>query len=138
MALKIVFESDRSGSQETLYHETRDGSGTERISFGEGRYGNPVWSPRGGPDRLYKKCTGASFYIGVMRPDGSRERLITSAYHVEGPSWSPNGRVLIFFKETPGANGRSAKLYTIDLTGFNERRLDTPARWLRPGLEPVE
>ncbi len=132
---KIVFESDRSGAQE-LYIMNTDGSGTERISFGEGRYGNPVWSPRGDLIAFTKMHRG-KFYIGVMRPDGSRERLITSAYHVEGPSWSPNGRVLIFFKETPGANGRSAKLYTIDLTGFNERRLDTPRDGSDPAWSPL-
>ena len=77
------------------------------------------------------------FYVGVMRPDGSRERLITRAYHVEGPTWSPNGRVLAYFKETPGSGGRSAKLFTIDLTGFNERRVPTPVDASDPAWSPL-
>ncbi len=132
---KIAFESDRSGSQE-LYTMNADGSNATRISFGEGRYGNPVWSPRGDLIAFTKMLKG-QFYIGVMRPDGSGERLITKAYHVEGPSWSPNGRVLIYFKETPGASGRNARLYTIDLTGFNERKLNTPQDASDPAWSPL-
>ena len=86
--------------------------------------------------RIYE----GKFYIGVIRPDGSGERLITNAYHVEAPSWSPNGRVLVYFKENPvGARreGREAKLYTIDITGFNERQLPTPRDGSDPTWSPV-
>ena len=40
------------------------------------------------------------FYIGVMRVDGTGERLLTENYYQEAPSWSPNGRVLVFYRET--------------------------------------
>ncbi len=128
---KIVFESDRSGSQQ-LYVMNADGSGAQRITFGKGRYASPVWSPRGdwiAFTRMYK----GKFYIGVIRSDGSGERLITSAYDVEGPSWSPNGRALVYFKENPKGNSRIAKLYTINVTGYNERMLKTP----RDGSDPA-
>jgi len=133
----IVFESDRGGSQQ-LYTMTKTGGNVKRITFGKGRYANPVWSPRG--DLIaFTKMVGGSFYIGVIRPDGSGERLITKAYHVEGPSWSPNGRVLTYFKErkTNGGKGRSAKLYTIDLTGYNERTLKTPRDGSDPAWSPT-
>ena len=132
---QIAFESDRGGSQQ-LYVMNSSGSDVRRITFGNGRYGNPVWSPRGDLIAFTKMLKG-KFYIGVIRPDGSGERLITSAYHVEGPSWSPNGRVLTYFKETPGSNGRSAKLYTIDLTGYNERQLKTPIDGSDPAWSPL-
>jgi TolB protein len=80
------------------------------------------------------------FYIGVIRPDGSGERLITTAYHVEGPTWAPNGRVLAYFKETPsGARGesRKARVYTVDLTGYNERELQTPGDASDPAWSPL-
>ncbi len=131
---KIVFESDRSGTQQ-LYIMNLDGSGMNRLTFGKGRYGNPVWSPRGDLiafTRMYK----GKFYIGVIRPDGSGERLITNAYHVEGPSWSPNGRVLTYFKETPNGDRRSARIYTIDITGYNERWLRTPKDGSDPAWSP--
>ena len=132
---QIVFESDRSGGQQ-LYIMNVDGSGMSRITYGKGRYGNPVWSPRGDLIAFTRMYQG-KFYIGVLRPDGSRERLISTAYHVEGPSWSPNGRVLTYFKETPSGNSRIAKLYTIDITGYNERVLKTPRDGSDPAWSPI-
>lgn len=135
---QIVFESDRGGSQQ-LYTMSSGGSNVQRITFGKGRYANPVWSPRGDLiafTRIYK----GKFYIGVIRPDGSGERLITNAYHVEGPSWSPNGRVLTYFKERPvgpGGTQRQAKIYTVDITGYNERWLQTPQDGSDPAWSPL-
>ncbi len=123
---RIVFESDRSGTQQ-LYVMPVNGGEAERITFGQGRYANPVWSPRG--DLIaFTRLSGGRFFIGVIRPNGMGERLITEAYHVEGPTWSPNGRVLMYFKETTtaGGRGRQARLYTIDITGFNEQLVSTP------------
>lgn len=118
---RIVFNSDRGGSQQ-LYVMNHNGSGTKRISFGDGNYGTPIWSPRG--DWVaFTKMSGGRFYIGVMRPDGSGERLLTESYLDEGPTWSPNGRVIIFTREDRG--GRS-RLYSIDITGYNLREIITP------------
>ncbi|WP_127076598.1 Tol-Pal system beta propeller repeat protein TolB [Rhodomicrobium lacus] len=121
---QIVFESDRDGKQQ-LYVMNADGSGQRRLSFGEGSYSTPVWSPRGDLIAFTKRVPGG-FAIGVVRPDGSGERLLTEGYHNEGPTWSPNGRVILFFRESGGANG-GAKLYSIDLTGYNERQVQTPS-----------
>jgi len=123
----ICFNSDRSGYQQ-IYVMKSDGSNVKRISFGKGLYGTPVWSPRG--DLIaFTKLHKGKFYIGVMRTDGSGERLLTENYYQEAPSWSPNGRVLIFYRETKSndkGEGFSAKLWSIDLTGYNERLVDTP------------
>ena len=122
----ITFNSDRSGYQQ-IYIMNSDGSGVKRISFGNGLYGTPVWSPRG--DLIaFTKLHKGKFYIGVMRTDGKGERLLTENYYQEAPSWSPNGRVLIFYRETKTddkGEGFSAKLWSIDLTGYNERLVDT-------------
>jgi len=129
----IVFESDRDGSQQ-LYVMNADGSGQHRISFGEGRYSTPVWSPRG--DLIaFTKQSGSSFLIGVMRPDGSGERTLTEGFHNEGPTWAPNGRVLAFFRENRGAGG--PRLFSIDLTGYNEREVQTPAFGSDPAWSPM-
>ena len=123
----IAFNSDRSGYQQ-IYIMKSDGSNVKRISFGNGIYGTPVWSPRG--DLIaFTKLHKGNFYIGVMRTDGSGERLLTENYYQEAPSWSPNGRVLIFYRETKTnakGEGFSAKLWSIDLTGYNERLVTTP------------
>ena len=131
----VVFESDRGGTQQ-LYVMNGDGSGVRRITFGNGRYGNPVWSPRGDLIAFTKLLKG-QFYIGVIKPDGSGERLLTTDYHVEGPTWAPNGRVLSYFKELPSRTGRVASLFTIDLTGFNEVKLQTPLDGSDPAWSPL-
>ena len=122
----ICFNSDRSGLQQ-IYTMKSDGTGVRRISFGTGIYGTPVWSPRG--DLIaFTKMRSGKFYIGVMRSDGSGERLLTENFYQEAPSWSPNGRLLVFYRETKSGKkgeGFSAKLWSIDITGYNERQLET-------------
>ncbi len=132
---KIAFESDRGGTQQ-IYIMNADGSNQHRISFGDGRYASPVWSPRGDLIAFVKMLKG-QFYIGVIHPDGTGERLLSNAYHMEGPTWAPNGRVLAFFKETPTGSGRTAKLYSIDLTGHNEHQLKTPGDGSDPAWSPL-
>ncbi len=131
---QIVFESDRSGQQE-LYVMNADGGGARQITGGDGRYSTPVWSPRGDLIAFTKQIRGR-FLIGVVRPDGSGERILTEGYHNEGPSWSPNGRVIIFFRESPGEKG-GPRLFTIDLTGYNERPLPTPNFGSDPAWSPL-
>jgi len=132
----ITFESDRGGSQQ-IYTMRANGSDPQRISFGEGHYGTPVWSPRG--DLIaFTKLHDGHFYIGVMHPDGSGERELAEAFHAEGPTWAPNGRVLMFFKDLPsGARGKNVKLYSVDLTGYNEREVSTPTDASDPAWSPL-
>ena len=122
----IAFNSDRSGLQQ-IYVMRSDGTDVKRVTFGKGIYGTPVWSPRG--DLIaFTKVRKGRFYIGVMRTDGSGERLLTENYYQEAPSWSPNGRVLVFYRETKAGSkgeGFSATLWSIDITGYNERKLAT-------------
>ncbi|MAY60644.1 MAG: Tol-Pal system beta propeller repeat protein TolB [Rhizobiales bacterium] len=130
---QIVFESDRGGRQQ-LYKMNADGSGQQRISFGDGSYSTPVWSPRG--DLIaFTKQSGGKFSIGVMRPDGSGERILTTGFHNEGPTWAPNGRVLMFFRQPAGAGG--PQIYSIDLTGYNEQQVQTPGYASDPAWSPL-
>lgn len=133
---EIVFNSDRGGSQQ-LYVMNANGGNVRRISFGKGRYATPVWSPRG--DLIaFTKITGGRFFIGVMRPDGSGERLLAEDYLVEGPTWAPNGRVLMFFRQSR-VNGKVSepRVYSVDLTGFNEREVITPIGASDPAWSPL-
>ncbi|MEQ1647873.1 MAG: Tol-Pal system beta propeller repeat protein TolB [Hyphomicrobiaceae bacterium] len=131
---QITFESDREGTQQ-LYLMPASGGPATRLSRGDGRYSTPVWSPRG--DYIaFTKQAGGSFLIGVMKPDGSGERILSSGYHNEGPTWAPNGRVLMFFREGQGANG-GPKLFSVDLTGYNERQVPTPAFGSDPAWSPL-
>lgn len=131
---QVVFESDRGGSQQ-LYVMSALGGPARRISFGQGRYAAPVWSPRG--DLIaFTKILSGRFHIGVMRTDGSGERLLSTSFLDEGPSFSPNGRVIVFYRETPGQNGR-AQLMSIDVTGRNLRQVPTPNAASDPSWSPL-
>lgn len=136
----ITFESDRSGRQQ-LYVMRSDGTDIRRISWGEGRYATPVWSPRGDLIAFTKMLRGR-FYIGVMRPDGDpkTERLLTESFLDEGPTWAPNGRVLMFFRQTPNrrdGSGGTVKLWSVDLTGYNLREVPTLGDASDPAWSPL-
>ena len=131
---KIVFNSDRGGSPQ-LYVMNADGSNQKRISFGKGRYNAPTWSPRG--DKIaFVKSEKGRFSIGVMDPNGKNERLLTESYLDESPTWSPNGRVIAFSRATRGRNGRT-EVWSVDLTGQNLRRVDTPGQASDPAWSPI-
>ncbi|MFC3641331.1 Tol-Pal system beta propeller repeat protein TolB [Aquibium oceanicum] len=130
---QIVFTSDRGGRAQ-IYVMNADGTNQRRISFGEGTYSTPVWSPRG--DLIaFTKQSGGEFQIGVMRTDGSGERILSSGFSQEGPTWAPNGRVLMFFKEPAGAGG--PRLYSVDLTGRNEQPIQSPNFASDPAWSPL-
>jgi TolB protein len=130
---RICFESDRGGKPQ-IYIMGRDGGPAQRVSFGEGSYSTPVWSPRGDAIAFTKQYQG-QFAIGIMAIDGRNERILTSGFHNEGPTWAPNGRVLMFFRDPSGAAGPS--LYTIDITGRNEQKVLTPSYASDPAWSPL-
>ena len=138
---QIVFNSDRDGDQQ-LYVMGAGGGGAKRISFGHARYATPVWSPRG--DLIaFTRFAGeqGNFAIGVMHPDGSGERILSESFSVEGPTFAPNGRVLMFWRDTPARDSRgsgfSSRLASIDITGFNERVVQTPTDASDPAWSPL-
>jgi len=138
---QVVFNSDRGGDQQ-LYVMGAGGGGARRISFGSGRYATPVWSPRG--DLIaFTRFGGESgnFSIGVMHPDGSGERLLSEGFSVEGPTFAPNGRVLMFWRQSAARDNRgtgfSSRLVSVDITGFNERLVTTPTDASDPAWSPL-
>ncbi len=129
---QIVFNSDRDGNQQ-LFVMGADGSGVKRISFGPGRYAEPCWSPRG--DLIaYTFFGSGGFSIGVMAPDGTGERILSQGFLVEGATFCPNGRVIMFYRQSPGSG---YSLVTIGVDGFNERVVDTPTAASDPSWGPL-
>jgi len=128
----IVYTSDRGGSAQ-LYVMGANGGGSKRISFGSGRYTTPVWSPTG-EYIAFTRQNGSEFHIGIMRPDGSDERILTTSYLDEGPTWAPNGRVLMFSRETPGG---APRLWTVDVTGRIQRAAPYPGAGTDPAWSPL-
>jgi len=138
---QIAFASDRGGDQQ-IYVMGADGGGAKRISFGNGKYATPVWSPRGDLIAFTRYAGDTSnFAIGVMHPDGSGERLLSEGWLVEGPTFAPNGRVLMFWRETRSLDSRgrgfSSRLVSVDITGFNERQVETPTDASDPAWSPL-
>ncbi len=132
---QIVFNSDRDGNQQ-LFVMNADGSGVKRISFGPGQYAEPCWSPRG--DLISYTFWGeGGFSIGVMAPDGTGERILSQGFLVECSTFCPNGRVLMFCRQTPTGSGHSSNLVTIGVDGFNERLVDTPTYASDPSWGPL-
>jgi TolB protein len=130
---QIVFDSDRGGTQQ-LYVMSGTGGDANRISFGDGNYSTPVWSPRG--DFIaFTKQTQGQFAIGVMKPDGSGERILTEGFHNEGPTWAPNGLFLMFFRDPGGDSG--AHIFMRDLFGRAEFQVPTPSYASDPAWGPL-
>jgi TolB protein len=130
---RICFESDRGGRQQ-IYVMNASGGAAQRISFGDGTYSTPVWSPRG--DYIaFTRQSQSKFAIGVMKPDGTGERILTEGFHNEGPTFSPNGRVIMFFRDPGGNAGPS--LYSVDISGRNEQRVPTPSYASDPAWSPL-
>jgi TolB protein len=130
---QICFESDRGGHQQ-IYVMPAAGGAAQRISFGDGSYSTPVWSPRG--DYIaFTKQSASTFAIGVMKPDGSGERILTEGFHNEGPTFAPNGRVIMYFSDAVGSPGPS--LFTIDTAGRNQQRVPTPSFASDPAWSPL-
>src|SRR4029079_7579263 len=152
---RICFESDRGGKPQVYVMPAGGGAGqsisvrggkpqvyvmpagggqAQRISFGDGSYSTPVWSPRG--DYIaFTKQGGGQFAIGIMKTDGSGERILTSGFHNEGPTFAPNGRVVMFFRDPGGNSGPS--LFTVDISGRNELRFPTPGFASDPAWSPL-
>ncbi len=131
---RICFESDRGGKPQ-IYVMPATGGAAQRISFNEGSYSTPVWSPRG--DYIaFTKQGGGQFAIGIMKTDGSGERILTSGFHNEGPTFAPNGRVVMFFRDAPGGTG-GPSLFTVDISGRNELRVPTPGFASDPAWSPL-
>jgi len=129
---RVVFESDRSGSQQ-IYVMNADGSDQRRISFFGGRAATPEWSPRG--DQIAFTHIVGDLRVAVMSPGGGSLRYLTNSWQDEAPTWSPNGRIVQFFRTQ--RNSGETSIWQVDLTGRNERRLPTPVGASDPAWGPV-
>ena len=77
----------------------------------------------------------------VAHDGGTRTRILSESFAVEGPTFCPNGRVLMFFRQSPAQGGSGAgfgsRLVSIDITGFNERVVPTPTDASDPAWSPL-
>jgi TolB protein len=119
---RIVFESDRGGSQQLYVMNARDGSGQRRITFGGAAYAAPDWSPDGAWIAFTRRDPG-SRRVGILKPDGSGEQLLSAGPGDEGASWAASSRELIFQRSDPAGN---SSLFRVSLDGSEPRAVVLP------------
>ncbi|MCX5779067.1 MAG: Tol-Pal system beta propeller repeat protein TolB [Elusimicrobia bacterium] len=116
---EMVFISDRSGNPQ-LYIMSLDGGNVRRLTA-DGFCDSPAWSPRG--DRIaftMRRGNGSTFDIYVYDlGTGQITRLTQDERHNENPTWSPDGRFIVFSTTRSGRK----ELYLIAADGSGLRRL---------------
>lgn len=116
---ELTFTSDRSGGPQ-IFLMSADGSNVRRLTFDGDYNAAPVWSPRGNwiayvcrtPKKEYKLC--------VITPDGQKHLQLTTGLGVDdSPSWSPDGRHLVFSSTVEG----KSQIYMINVDGKDLERI---------------
>ncbi len=123
---QLAFNSDKSGSQQIHVMDLSTGE-EERITFGAGRYATPAWSPDG-QFIAFTKIADDTFYIGIMGPDGKREKILAGGWYMEAPSWAPGSRRLVYYETEKSDDGqdRMSHLRSVDITGQNLYDIELP------------
>lgn len=117
---EIAFVSDRSGSPQ-IYIMSDDGTNLRRLITGGGDASSPSWSPNG----LFMAFswrvsdTGTYDIYAVEIATGRIVQLTHDARRNEHPSWSPDGRHLVFESNRSG----SKQVWTMLADGTNPRQL---------------
>jgi len=115
---KLAFVSDRSGSPQIYVMHIRSGL-VKRLTY-EGSYNTgPQWSPRG--NRIaYTGRVDGRFQIFTISPDGGAPVQLTYSGNNENPSWSPDGRQIVF---SSTRLGRQKSIFVMFANGRSQRRL---------------
>ena len=133
---RMVFTSLKDGDLD-IYTMNVDGTDVRRLTTAPGYDGGPWWSPDG-TKIVYRAwhptdSAGLADYRGllaqrmvrpsrmelwVMNADGSGQRQITSLGGANfGPSWTPDGRRIVFSSNYKNPRSRNFELYLINLDG---------------------
>ncbi|BCO28190.1 protein TolB [Rhodoferax lithotrophicus] len=131
----IFFVSDRGGSPQ-IYKVPATGGGVERVTF-TGSYNISPAISSDGRWMAYISRVGGVFKLHVMQLAGGVVAAITETAADESPSFSPNGKLLVYATQQ---QGREA-LMTSTLDGKVKARLNGPSGDIRephwgPFLKP--
>jgi len=140
---KIVFTSLKDGDLD-IYTMNVDGTDVRRLTTTPGYDGGPWWSPDGKQiayrawhpvdsalvsyrDLLAQRLVRPNrMELWVMNADGSGQRQITQLGGANfGPSWTPDGRRLIFSSNYTQPRSGNFDLYLVNLDGTGLERVTT-------------
>ena len=97
---QIAFCSNRQGGPQ-IYTMASSGEPAKRISFTNSNYcTSPAWSPKG--DKIAFVCRSGGNQLFVVPVGGGNPTQLTFAGDNEDPSWSPDGRFLVFSSNLGG------------------------------------
>jgi TolB protein len=133
---RIVFTSLKDGDLD-IYTMNVDGTDVRRLTTTPGYDGGPWWSPDGTkiayrawhpPDSAgladyqgllaQRMVRPSRMELWVMNADGSGQRQITSLGGANfGPSWTPDGRRIVFSSNYKNPRSRNFELYLVNLDG---------------------
>jgi Tol biopolymer transport system component len=139
-----VFTSLKDGDLD-IYTMNVDGTNVKRLTTTPGYDGGPWWSPDGkqivyrawhptDPAELtaYRDLLGRRMIrpnrmeLFVMNADGSNQRQITTLGGANfGPSWTPDGKGIIFSSNHQNPRSRNFDLFIIGVDGTGLRQVTT-------------
>jgi hypothetical protein len=90
LAGKLVFQTSNGGD---IFTMNADGSGLRRLTYGF----DPAFSPDGSQIAFARWDEPRGLW--VINADGSGERLLIGANRARSPTWSPDGRAIVFERE---------------------------------------
>jgi len=116
---RIAFESDRHGGPQIFMMEI-DGGEAERLTY-KGNYNvEPAWSPDG--DKIaFTAMIKGYMRIAVVTIADKKIRYLTppAKYDSMSPTWSPNGRFLLYSSNKTG----TYQLYRMNMETGTTRRI---------------
>jgi TolB protein len=141
---RIVFTSLKDGDLD-IYTMNVDGTDVRQLTRTPGYDGGPWWSPDGSKIvyrahhpkdslelRQYRELLVQGFIrpskveLFVMNADGSDNRQITQLGGANfGPSWTPDGRRIIFASNHQNPRSRNFDLFLVNLDGSGLERVTT-------------
>jgi len=123
----IAYSSDMAGNPHIYVIDSKGGK-PRRITF-EGIFlSTPEYSPDGSLI-AYARMDLGKFNIWVMSANGGNQSQLTFSGNNTEPSWSPDGRYIVFSRKSEGGD---VSLYMIRKDGTGIRRLD-----IGPGNESL-
>jgi TolB protein len=104
----------------------------QRITYDGSYNSEPVFSPKGDLVAFSYLDKGGKYHIAVVRPDGSKFRVLPgTGLGDESPAFSPDGR-LIAFAASDG------NIYVTDLLGNSPVKITTGGSFTEPSWSPVK